>query len=50
MDSHTFNNLISSLKKGDFDDDKADAIKTTVQAARGGARNLDLGGLRLTKF
>jgi hypothetical protein len=34
MDSHTFNNLISSLKKGDFDDDKADAIKTTVQAAK----------------
>jgi hypothetical protein len=34
MDSSTFNNLISSLKQIGFDDDKADAIKTTIQSAR----------------
>lgn len=34
MDSHTFGNLVSSLKQGDFDDDKADARKTTVRTAK----------------
>jgi len=33
MDSSTFNSLVSSLKQTSFDDDKADAIKTTVQSA-----------------
>lgn len=34
MDSDTFNSLVRRLKEEDFDDDKASAIKTTVQAAK----------------
>ena len=34
MNSYTFNNLVQSLKQSSFDDDKVDAIKTTVQAAK----------------
>ena len=34
MNSYTFNNLVQSVQKSSFDDDKVDAIKTTVQAAR----------------
>lgn len=33
MNQSAFTSLVSSLKEISFDDDKADAIKTTVQAA-----------------
>ncbi|CAF1259189.1 unnamed protein product [Adineta steineri] len=34
MDSNTFKSLVNRVKSEDFDDDKASAIKTTVQTAQ----------------
>jgi hypothetical protein len=34
MNAHNFNNLLSSVQRHGFDDDKVDTIKTTIQAAQ----------------